>query len=100
MGQGMGQGKYLNVILTVNAVLLTGLLWTQVAATPLLAGTAEAQNRTYGPKVPVIPNAAKQRDATIKAVKDVERAVNGLKASLENGRIKVQVSNLAELNGD
>ena len=37
----MRQSRYLNVILTVNAVLLAGLLWTQVVDRPMLAETGD-----------------------------------------------------------
>ena len=33
----MRSSGYLNVILTINAVLLAGLLWTNIAGQPLLA---------------------------------------------------------------
>ena len=55
----MRQGSYLNVILTVNAVLLAGVLWTHVAGTPVLNSTANAQSAGTGGTG--IPNAADQR---------------------------------------
>ena len=59
----MRQGTYLNVILTVNAVLLAGLVWTQVADTPLLAETASAQSRSRlsNQPVPTVPAFAARR---------------------------------------
>lgn len=92
----MRQRNYLNVILTVNAVLLAGLLWTQVADTPLLANSAVAQNRKQFAGVPTIPNAAKQRDAIAQGLRELKSSVEGVKRSLDAG-VKVQVTNFDEV---
>ncbi len=92
----MRQRNYLNVILTANAVLLAGLLWTQVADTPLLATSASAQNRTKYASPPTIPNAAKQRNDLLRAVQSLQASVDGLKRSVEGG-IRVQVTNFDEV---
>ena len=94
----MRQHRYLNVILTVNAVLLTGLLWTQIASTPIFAGTASAQNRTRFATPPTIPNAAKQRNATLNAIRDLKSSVDGLKRQVESG-VRVEVTNFEEVKG-
>jgi hypothetical protein len=96
----MRRGTYLNVILTVNAVLLTGLLWTQLADRPLLESeaAAEAQSRTKTPNPPVIPNAAAQRDRMINAIKDLKQSVDAQRKFLESGKLKVTVTNLDEIN--
>src|SRR5258705_12410787 len=60
------QGTYLNVILTANAILLTGLLWSQVAGHPLLAAEASAQSSGTAGSPSLIPiNAADQRQKQI-----------------------------------
>ncbi len=56
----MRQLKYLNMILTVNALLLAGLLWTTVTGGPSFVPEAMAQSRSsLGPPVPNVPNAAR-----------------------------------------
>jgi hypothetical protein len=92
----MRQGKYLNVILTANAVLLAGLLWTQVAQRPLLAGDAVAQS----PGVPGIPNAAEQRQKMIEAMRDIKASVDATKQAIQGGKIKVEVTNIDQLKSD
>jgi len=90
----MRQRKYLNVILTVNALLLAALTWTQIAATPLLASEASAD--TKRPRIGV-PNAAAQRQDMIRAIRDLQRTNDETRRLLESGKIKVQVTNLGEL---
>jgi hypothetical protein len=93
----MRQGTYLNVILTVNAVLLTGLLWTQVVSQPLLDTSAAAQSRTRTAAPPVIPNAAAQRAKMIDALNDLKQSVDAQRKLLESGKLKVTVTNLDEI---
>ncbi len=94
----MRQGTYLNVILTVNAVLLAGLVWTQVAETPLLAETASAQNRSrLGPPVPNVPNAAKQREKIVASVDRLKASVDETRRLLQSGGLEVKVTNLDEI---
>lgn len=87
------QGAYLNVILTVNAVLLSVLIWTQIASRPVLEQTAEAQSP---PRIKV-PNAADQRQKMIKALNDVKKSVDSTRKLLEGGKLKVRVTNLDEI---
>ena len=97
----MRQRTYLNVILTVNAVLLAGLVWTQIADTPLLAETASAQNRSsLGPAVPNVPNAGKQREQIAKEIVALRTALEKTRTLLESGRVKVEVTNLGEIKTD
>lgn len=86
----MRQRTYLNMILTVNAVLLGGLLWTQVTSTPLFDQTASAQ----GAKDAVgVPNAADQRQKMIEALRDIKASVDSTKKLVEGGKLKVEVTN-------
>ena len=87
------QRTYLNVILTVNAVLLSALVWVQVAPRAVEASTANAQTR---PRLG-IPNAADQRQKTINELKSVNKSVQEMKQLLESGKVKVQVTNLDEI---
>ncbi|UCD74981.1 MAG: hypothetical protein JSV91_14485 [Phycisphaerales bacterium] len=87
------QGTYLNAILTVNAVLLSALVWTQLAPRPVMAETATAQ----ATRRPGIPNAAEQRQKLITAVKDMKASVDSTRKLLESGKLKVEVTNLDEI---
>ena len=87
----MRQGTYLNVILTVNAVLLGGLLWTHVASSPILEQSATAQ---VGAKDGAgVPNAADQRQKMIEALRDIKASVDSTKKLVESGKLKVEVTN-------
>ena len=91
----MRQMKYLNTILTVNAVLLAVLLWTQVATTPVLAQPAVAQSRTRPSRtLPLLPNAAKQRDTQAALLREIKESVDATRHLLERGGFKVEVTNL------
>jgi hypothetical protein len=92
----MRQTTYLNVILTVNAVLLAGVLWTQLASRPLLAQSAEAQVAVAA-GTPGIPNAGGQRDQMIRQLDRVNRNIESVARLVEAGRVKVEVTNLGEI---
>jgi hypothetical protein len=107
--------KYLNVILTVNAMLLTGLLWTAIVGQPLLAGEASAQSRTRdlrtdpSGQVTVrdpetgrwtrvgIPNAGAQRADMVRSLRGIEQAISELQETLRSGAVKAQITNLDEI---
>jgi hypothetical protein len=93
------QGTYLNAILTVNAVLLSALIWTQLAPRPLMADTATAQ---YDARRGGIPNAGEQRQKLIAGMAEVKASVDSTRKLLESGKLKVEVTNLDEirLEGD
>ena len=93
----MRRRTYLNGILTVNAVLLAGLMWVQVGGQPMLANTATAQVRTKPAKVHV-PNSANQRQKMIDELRDLSQSMEALKKQLDSGTIKVEVTNLDQLN--
>lgn len=88
----MQPSRYLNVILTVNAVLLTAVLWNGIAERPLLSSTAHAQGVPEG-----VPNAGMQRHQMIEGLRDVRSQLEATRRMLESGAIKVQVTNLDEL---
>jgi len=90
----MRQSKYLNVILTVNAVLLGGVLWTHIAGTPVLSSQATAQSPGSGSG---IPNAADQRQRQIEAIHDLKTSVDATNKLLSSGKIKVEVGNIDAL---
>jgi hypothetical protein len=93
----MRHTRYLNVILTVNAILLAALVWTQVAGSPLLAEQAAAQKDRAGGGM---ATAGAQRLRMVEALKDVQRSVEASKRLLESGKVRVQVTNLDEIRID
>lgn len=90
----MRQSTYLNVILTVNACLLTGILWTHVAGQPALASAALAQSSPPGLG---IPNAADQRQRIIEALREIKGSVEATRRVMESGKLKVEISNIDKL---
>jgi hypothetical protein len=88
----MRQGRYLNVILTVNAALLSALVWNGIAERPLLSTQAHAQGVPEG-----VPNAGMRRQQVIDGLRDVRSQLDGMRRTLESGAVKVQVTNLDEL---
>jgi hypothetical protein len=88
----MTQGKYLNVILTANAVLLSAVVWVQVAGNPL-ATTAHAQK----PPETGIPNAASQRQRMIEELQSMRTSVDAMRKTVEGGKMKVVIGNVDEL---
>ncbi|MBT8485401.1 MAG: hypothetical protein HKO59_06100 [Phycisphaerales bacterium] len=102
----MRQGNYLNGILTVNALLLAGLLWTQVADAPALAADAVA-----GPPVRNPLDAGAQRQRMIDSINTMNRSLDGslreltrtvgkMNQTLTSGRLRVEVSNSHEIRGE
>ncbi len=104
----MRKSTYLNVILTVNAILLASMLWVQVADHPILAENAAAQSRSKPRqstanrhKQPfVFPNDADQRQKLIEEMKKVVTSVEATRKLIESGNIKVEVTNLGEIKID
>jgi hypothetical protein len=89
----MRQGNYLNIVLTVIALLLTALLWTQFASGSLFVRTAAAKS----PKAIGIPNAAGQRDVMINELRAVRASVDSMRDAVDGGAMRVSVMNLDEL---
>jgi type II secretory pathway component PulM len=73
-------------LLTVNALLLGGLLWVQIAERPILARQAMAQRS--------LPNAGAQRDRMIRLLDEIRKSSADTKKLLEKGQIKVEVTKL------
>lgn len=92
----MRQSNYLNVILTVNAVLLAGLLWTQIVGRAPLDTQAVAQTSTGSG----IPNAADQRQRMIDALNSIKTSVDATRKAVESGKMKVEVANIDALKSD
>lgn len=89
----MRRRNYLNGILTVNAVLLTGLLWVQVAEQPLLANSASAQSSRV--RTPVLGTYDfAQRQKIIEELGKLTKTVEAMNQQIKSGTIKVEVTNL------
>ncbi len=73
-------------LLTVNALLLAGLLWVQIAETPIMAKTASAAQQRQR-----LPNAGAQRQQMVSLLNEIRKSVESTKKTLESGRIKVQI---------
>lgn len=91
----MRQTKYLNVILTVNAVLLAGVMWTQVSDRASLSSEAHAQSSGSG-----FVNAAEQRQRMIEALNDIKGSVEATRKAVESGKMRVEVANIDKLKGE
>ncbi len=93
------QLRYLNAILTVVALLLGVLVWSQVSSQPIFATEAAAQSRTIrnSSATKGIPDAALQREKMILGVEKMTKAVEALSKDLDAGKVKVEVTNLDEI---
>ncbi|HVP74320.1 MAG TPA: hypothetical protein VMS30_11320 [Phycisphaerales bacterium] len=89
----MTSGRYLNAILTVNAALLTAVVWLQVAGTPL-SNAAHAQ---VPPPDGGIPNAGSQRARMIDELVAIRESMEGMRKTLEGGKMKVTIANIDDL---
>lgn len=92
----MRQTTYLNVILTLNAVLLTGVLWTQLVDRPVFAQHAEAQ-MTDAQFASGIPNAGLQREQMVRHLDRLNRNLEATMQVIESGKVKVEVANLKDI---
>ena len=77
--------RLMTTLLTVNAILLSGLLWVQVASRPLFAREAAAQQRN-------LPNAGAQRDVMTKLLNEIRKSSDATYKILKSGQIKVVVT--------
>ncbi len=87
----MRQGTYLNGILTVNAVLLAVLVWTQLANQPPMVQSAGAQGAGG------MTSAGEQRQRLIESMRQVRQSVNETNRLLDRGTLRVHVVNASEI---
>ncbi len=87
--------RTLQGLLTVNAVLLGVVAWTQVAERPL-APAAVAQDRSRPNEPFRFPNSSAQRAEIVKQLKELKKAVDANTKMIETGLV-VEVSNLDEI---
>ena len=100
----MRKDTYLNIILTVNAILLATMLWVQVADNPILAENATAQSRSKPRKSTanrgkpfVFPNDADQRQKQIDEMIKIGKSIEATRKLIESGNLRVEVTNLGEI---
>lgn len=96
--------RYMNAMLTINALLLAALLWVLVVERPLLASEADArepdlvEKHTSGKqKAPVFANSTGQRQEIIKQLKLLNASLDRQADMLESGKMKVEVTNLDDI---
>jgi hypothetical protein len=90
----MRQGKYLNVILTVNAALVSTLVWMQLVGGGPLSPSANAQNP---PLETGIPNAGSQRQRMIEEMQGMRASLDAMRKQLDGGKLKVTIANIDEI---
>ncbi|MHC5022326.1 MAG: hypothetical protein ACYTGG_00245 [Planctomycetota bacterium] len=103
----MQQGTYLNVILTINAILLAALVWVslgpaeadaqQVRPNPEPSSPVRSSPFT-GTPFPINPGA--QRIRMIELLEHISAATLETNDQLEAGEARVQVTNLSEIQGN
>jgi hypothetical protein len=90
--------QYLNGILTVNAVLLACLVWTNISSGPSRADAAPMLPQVQDDvQTGGVPNAAAQRERTISEIRALREDLRQLEQGMTSGKIKVNIGNLADL---
>ena len=87
----MNKSRHSNAILTVIAVLLALQVWMGISSQPLFATESQAAGDP-----PTFPNASKQREDTIAAIRALSAEVSRTNELLESSTLKVSVSNFDE----
>ena len=93
----MKRRTYLEAILTVNAILLAGILWVFVSGGDG-AGTQSAI--ANGGPPPGIPNAAGQRNEMIRELKTISKSIREMQSDLNDAEFKVRVTSMPARRGD
>jgi hypothetical protein len=88
----MKQGRYLNIILTINAVLLTVLVWTQITVQPAFVSGAHAQQAGGG-----MVSAGEQRQRMIESLREIQKSVHETNRALDRKTIRVYVENASDM---
>ena len=79
--------RLMSTLLTVNAILLSGLLWVQLASRPLFASEAAAVTEQRH-----LPNAGAQRDVMTQLLNEIRKSSDATYKILKNGQIKVVIT--------
>lgn len=91
----MNRAKYLNVILTINAILLAGLLWVAVADRVVLADRAIATGPRTG-----IPDAGAQRFEMIRELRKFNAWADNLTEKITTHEYSVKVTSMPRIEVD
>ena len=84
------QGTYLNIVVTAVALLLAGLLWTQVADRgPVVRSSYAAIDDGNG-----VPDSGAQLERIIRELHEIRVTLEATKELMEDGMVQVQVTNL------
>lgn len=87
----MNRSRSHSAILTVIAALLAMQVWMGISSQPVFATESKAAGEP-----PSFPNAAKQREDTISAIKALTAEVARTNELLESSTLRVEVANLPE----
>ena len=89
----MRRTKLTNLLLTLNALLMAGVLWALAAGHVPFASTAEAG----GPRVLGIPNAAEQRLDMIKELRKLNATVADMRKEMDRVEFRVKVTSMPKV---
>lgn len=81
--------KYFEVILTMNAALLAGMIWVQLTDSPF---PIEAPAIAQESKPLAFPNAAAQRQDIVNAIRTLSDDVRAMRSDLKSTEFKVRVT--------
>lgn len=91
------QGRYLNIILTVNAILLSALVWMQITGNTQSGSFGTQPAFAQSPPTGGIPNAGGQRERMISELQAIKSSIETLRKNVEGGKMKVTIANVEEL---
>lgn len=92
------KSNYLNAILTVNAVLLAALVWTNIAGHSGGAAAIASPQSSQGDGG--VPNAGLQRLDILNEVRAIRAELQQMDATISGGRMRVMVTNVDEFKID
>ena len=88
------QGTYLNIVLTALTLVVGALLWTQFASRGGMVRSSFASDRSTSG----IPDAGEQRERIIRELREMRGTLEATRKLMESGRVKVQVTNLDQID--
>jgi len=101
MAEHTSKLSYLNAILTVNAVLLAGVLWTNIAGDPLgSVALAAPQVPASPPNDGGVPNAGLQRLDMLNELRAIRAQLERFESTVTGGRLRVNVANFNDMKLD
>ena len=92
---------YLNAVLTINAVVVTALLWTNIVGDPTSAMAFAAPQSSPRPGETLgVPDAGLQQLEIINHLKAIRAELKQLESVVGSGKMKVVVGNLGDIKLD